>query len=186
MKKYTILFIIVSLLFSIAFVVNLRDKPEPNYFWQLEYAKAKIRADRYALIVQQFDDSIKNLNASMQKRSQTIQVSKAKTDTTKQQLATTADTATIVLLQHTIIAQQDTTITQLDAQLADCQSVVLLQQHIISSKDSIIDENNALLDIANHNIAQIKKDTWIKRNQFTLGVVTGTIATAVVASFIAK
>lgn len=186
MKKYTVLFIIVSLLFSISFVVSLRDKPEPNYFWQLEYAKAKIRADRYALIIQQFDDSIKNLNASMQKRSQTIQVSKAKTDTTKQLLATTADTATIVLLQHTIIAQQDTTITQLDAQLADCQSVVLLQQHIISSKDSLIDENNALIDIANHNISQIKKDTWIKRNQFTLGVVTGTIVTAVVASFISK
>lgn len=91
-----------------------------------------------------------------------------------------------MLLQHTIIAQQDTTITQLDAQLADCQSVVLLQQHIISSKDSMIHENNALIDIANHNIAQIKKDTWIKRNQFTLGVVTGTIVTAVVASFIAK
>ena len=87
--KDTILFIIVSLLFSIAFVVSLRDKPEPNYFWQLEYDKAKIRADRYALIIQQFDDSIKNLNASMQKRSQTIQVSKAKTDTTKQLLATT-------------------------------------------------------------------------------------------------
>ena len=57
---------------------------------------------------------------------------------------------------------------------------------ICTGKDSIIHENNALIDIANHNIAQIKKDTWIKRNQFTLGVVTGTIVTAVVASFIAK
>ena len=183
--NYTQIIITLLLIVSVAFFIEKYANNDKEQF-ATELSKYQNDLKINNIITKKLQDSIKNLNASMQKRSQTIQVSKAKTDTTKQLLATTADTATIVLLQHTIIAQQDTTITQLDAQLADCQSVVLLQQHIISSKDSIIDENNALIEIANHNISQIKKDTWIKRNQFTLGVVTGTIVTAVVASFIAK
>jgi hypothetical protein len=160
---------------------NEKTKPDPTLFWQLEYAKAKIRSDRYNHEIDLLLDSVGTLNVKISNNKPKIIEKKVFVQALKDSLTQTTDTATIVAIQGNIIAIQDTTIQLYEESLTDCLKMVEVQSVVIVKKDSIIADNNRLIEIANKNATP----TFYQRNKFWFGVGAG-VAVVVGGLFLAK
>lgn len=148
---------------------NEKTKPDPTLFWQLEYAKAKIRSDRYNQEIDLLLDSVETLNTKISNNKPKIVERKVFVQVLKDSLTQTSDTASIVAIQGNIIAIQDTTIQLYEESLTDCLKMVEVQSVVIVKKDSVIADNNRLIELANKNATP----TFYQRNKFWFGFGAG-------------